>query len=109
MNNDSEEITASEINKFTYCPYQFYYDRLYGQKYIRALKKELLKSKGLTDTSKSNFVSGLEFHKNFDDTNYKSYPIFKLLILVILAVIGYAFYDEISSYILRLFNYFSYM
>ena len=32
MDNSSKTISAGEINKFVYCPYQWYYQRLYGNK-----------------------------------------------------------------------------
>lgn len=33
-------ISASEINRYTYCPYQWYYERIYGTKELRRLAKE---------------------------------------------------------------------
>ena len=39
MDNSSKTISAGEINKFVYCPYQWYYQRLYGNKKLRELVK----------------------------------------------------------------------
>ncbi len=99
MNNESTTITANEINKYTYCPYQFYYERVYGQKYIRAVRSEMLEELGYTDKTKSNLKKGLDYHKNYKTKNGLKYPIFKLMILVVLIVIGFAFYDEFDIYI----------
>lgn len=107
MNNDSEEITANEINKFTYCPYQFYYERLYGQKYIRQERNAMLKELGYTDKTKSNLKRGIDYHKNYDSKNGKGYPIFTLIVIVIVIVIGFAYYEQFVLFftnILRLFG-----
>ena len=51
MYNKSENISASEINKFVYCPYQWYYERFYGQKKIL----EILKSKKEKKIKRQNY------------------------------------------------------
>lgn len=68
MYNKSENISASEINKFIYCPYKWYYERFYGQKKIL----EILKSKREKkikwqnyDASENKFAKGNYFHKTF--------------------------------------------
>ena len=33
--NASLKISANEINRFVYCPYQWYYRRYYGQKDLK--------------------------------------------------------------------------
>ncbi len=109
MNNNSEEITANEINKFSYCPYQFYYERVYGQKYIKEVRKEMLEELGYTDSSKSNLKRGLDYHKNYKTNEGKNYPIFNLMILVILIVIGIAFYEYVLLFFNSVFNIFSNM
>ncbi|MCJ7856687.1 hypothetical protein MUJ63_10360 [Lachnospiraceae bacterium NSJ-143] len=60
--NDKRTITANEINKFCYCPYQWYYERLYGRKELSRLAAERNAELGLTDKRLSNFNSGLEYH-----------------------------------------------
>ena len=55
-------VTANEINKFCYCPYQWYYERVYGRKELSLMKKELNDELGLSDSRLSNFKSGSEFH-----------------------------------------------
>ncbi len=104
MNNDSEVITANEINKYTYCPYQFYYERKYGQKHIRAVRKELLEDLGYDDVSKSNLKRGLDYHKTYRTNKGKGYPIFKLVVAVILIVLGIAFYEQLYIFISNIFS-----
>ncbi len=62
------EISASELNKFTYCNYQWYYEKIYGSKHINKMRKEMLEELGYEDSAKSNFVKGQEFHNNYDDS-----------------------------------------
>lgn len=107
MNNDSIEITASEINKYTYCPYQFYYERLYGAKYIMAVRKDFLEEKGYTDSTMSNFVRGQKFHDEYNEK--RKYPLLKLLVIVLLIVIGISLYDRYSTNIFNFIDsYFSF-
>lgn len=70
MHNKNINVSASEINKFIYCPYQWYYERFYGQKKIleilgRNKKKRIKPKKNVGDVNKSNFSRGNEFHRNF--------------------------------------------
>lgn len=90
MKNSSEKISASEINRYCFCPYQWYYERLYGRTNLINLKKEKLKELGITDYSKSNLKRGIKFHNNF----LKIYKIkqtlkflFYILILTFIAVL----------------------
>ncbi len=92
MENKNNTITASEINKFTYCKSQWYFERKYGKKKLMELAKERNEKLNLTDSSKSNFVKGQEFHNNF----YKDYVQRKIvgwiiLIIMVLAV-GFLFF-----------------
>lgn len=109
MDNDSDKITANEINKFSYCPYQFYYERVYGQKRIREIRSAILEEKGYTDKTKSKLRKGLDFHNNYNKNKTKKYPIFKLIVLVLLLVIGISFHDELLLFINTIFGFFSSM
>lgn len=104
MYNNSEKITANEINKFVYCPYQFYYERMYGKQEIRLIRANLLEEKGYTDKTKSKLRKGLDFHKNYKTGRTRVYPIFKMIILVILLVIGISFHDELLLFINNIFG-----
>lgn len=63
MKNSSRRISANDINKFCYCPYQWYYERYYGGKELRAMKTELNSRLGLEDTMTENFNKGNNHHK----------------------------------------------
>lgn len=86
MKKNPIKISASEINRFIYCPYQWYYNRIYGQKTLSEKKANVTVKKVLP--KESNFKRGLRFH----ETYYKSYQIKKrveyliILILIILLI-----------------------
>ncbi len=107
MDNDSEIISANEINKYTYCPYQFYYERLYGRKKISAIRKEMLEDLGYTDTSKSNLKRGLDYHNDYNTMPEKKYPVFLLIVFVIIMVIGVSIYDKLFILISNFFTMFN--
>ncbi|MDR1705351.1 MAG: hypothetical protein LBS19_11795 [Clostridiales bacterium] len=56
-----ETISAGEVNKYTYCPYQWYYGRIHGDKALRAKYRELHPG---TDDTKA-FRQGKAFHRRF--------------------------------------------
>ena len=62
MYNDKETVSANEINKFAYCPYQWYYERLYGRKKLRELELERNERLGLEDRRMSNLIDGFNYH-----------------------------------------------
>ena len=79
MKNGSTKISANEINRFIYCPYQWYYNRYYGAKVLNQKYKALdLKS----NTYEGNFVKGQQFHRRY----YKAYRRKRLLQAVVLIV-----------------------
>ena len=62
LENPKHTLTPNEINKFVYCPYQWYYERLYGRKQLSAFAAERNRRLGRTDSRQSNFNKGNEFH-----------------------------------------------
>ena len=60
MKKEDKPISASELNRYSYCPYQWYYERLYGMKELRRLYQERNERLGLTDKAAGNFTRGLE-------------------------------------------------
>ncbi|NLK20516.1 MAG: PD-(D/E)XK nuclease family protein [Epulopiscium sp.] len=79
MDNDTKTISAGEINKFIYCPYQWYYQRVYGNKELRELVKMRNEQYGYEDASLSNFERGNRFHKKY----HFVYKLKKILLLII--------------------------
>lgn len=88
---ERKTISAHEINKYTYCPYQWYYERLYGRKELRRLYQERNEALSLDDSMSANFAKGLEFHqKNY--TNLRLRNLFwkvSILLIFIAIVVGY--------------------
>ncbi len=63
---DKEYISATDFNKYVYCNYSFYYEKKYGAKELRRLKKEYNDKNGFTNKN-DNFGKGREFHDNYYD------------------------------------------
>lgn len=85
MKNDKTRISANEINRFVYCPYQWYYNRYYGTKVLT----EKYKALGITSEYEANLVKGLNHHKNY----YLKYRIKRALqlggvILIAIVILG---------------------
>ncbi len=102
-----DKISASEVNRYIYCNYQWYYEKVYGKEHIRKLYKERNEKLGLTDNSKSNFVKGLNFHNNFR-LKKKSSLVNVLIFIIIMFIIVFLYYyfdlKEILNYFLQLFK-----
>ncbi len=58
-------VSAREINSFVFCPYQWYYERVYGKARISEMRRELLGNTGRIDPTKSAFARGNEYHEKF--------------------------------------------
>lgn len=112
LENDTKTITPSEINRFSYCPYQWYYERVYGRKELRRLlternkwlnymgkKQAPVKKPDYTNKSLSNFKRGTEYHLE----EYRAYQLQQSIIkaVVITAVVAaiavYLFFRVSSS------------
>lgn len=62
MKSNKVKISANEVNRYTYCPYQWYYGRIYGQKTLKE-KYQALEHK--SSQHESHFKKGLHFHKHY--------------------------------------------
>ena len=88
MYNDKETISANEINKFAYCPYQWYYERLYGRKKLRELELERNERLGLEDKRMSNLVDGFIYNSGIRFVTSFGPAVLKIAIpAIIIAVI----------------------
>ncbi len=85
--NDSTIISANEINKFVYCPYQWYYERAYGKKHIRMLYNQRNERLGLPDSLQSNFVKGQAFHNKYSGVSYGKYALAAFIIIAVIGVV----------------------
>lgn len=72
--------SATDINKFTYCNYSWYYEYIYGAKHLRELQKEKSPNYNAQD---GNFARGLAYH----DTFYKKQKIKQLISLTLIVLL----------------------
>lgn len=79
MREKPVRISANEVNRFIYCPYQWYYGRIYGQK---ALKEKYQALDHSSSQHEANFKKGLHFHERY----YKSYRRKRRIEMVILFI-----------------------
>lgn len=86
MKNDRQTISPSEINKFVYCPYQWYYERKFGS---AELRRQASNRAGANNSDKSNFIRGARYHSSF----LRRYKFKRMLFLfVAIAVISLLFF-----------------
>ena len=60
---ERKTLSAHEISKYDYCPYQWYYERLYGRKELRRLYVERNTLLNLEDSLVSEFRKGEKYHR----------------------------------------------
>lgn len=89
-------VTANEINKYCYCPYQWYYERLYGRKELRKLAAERNERLGITDSRLSNFASGLEYHSH---VKFRTVNIFKLISVAAVVVVLILIFMKVKGFV----------
>ena len=92
MHNDKQTISANEINKYTYCAYQWYYEREYGRKALRAKYVERNRALGLQDTVASHFHKGTRFHSRYALRARIRFWLRLALLLACLCAVAYGFY-----------------
>ena len=66
MKRDDKTISASEINRYLYCNYQWYYERKYGSAELRRRKKAYMEEHGIKPDADSPLQKGLRFHADFE-------------------------------------------
>lgn len=92
---EKETISANDINKYIYCPYQWYYEKVYGIKELKRLKQELNEKYGYVDVSLANFKKGQKFHNSYYNKNVNKSRLkiaFYLLCLILGIALGVYFY-----------------
>ena len=89
-------VTANEINKYCYCPYQWYYERLYGRKELRKLAAERNERLGIKDSRLSNFASGLEYHSN---VKFRTVNILKLILTLAVFVVLILIFMKVKGFV----------
>ena len=64
MDKDRYIISATELSKFEYCPYQWYYERVYGRNELRKLAKERNERLGIENDGQGRLTDGVNIMKN---------------------------------------------
>lgn len=98
MKNNKKTITASEVNKYMYCPYQWYYERYYGREGLQEKRKEKINSLNFKNSMESNFEKGLKFHNGYygrDRLRKRIKILFFLAILLASMLVYYYFTSAI--------------
>ena len=76
----SHRIAANEINRYMYCPYQWYYKRVYGNKALHEQYKEL----GISSSKhEDNYTKGMAYHTRYH-AYYRIKRIGQWLLLILL-------------------------
>lgn len=83
MRNPKKTITPNEINKFTYCSFQWYYERLYGKDYLRQAVKKRNDQISATNKRLSNFAKGNKHHANVHKEYKRKLRLFKIAAVLI--------------------------
>lgn len=80
----NKRITPSEINKFLYCNYQWYYERKYGINKLKSFYKNKNKTSDYNN-SVGNLKRGIDFHNNYLKENNKKikFRFLKLIVIII--------------------------
>ncbi len=89
MDKDRHTIAATELSKFDYCPYQWYYERLYGRNELRRLEKERNERLGLEDKRKERLEQGVRYHNDIFVSCGRGRRIFAVAVLIIIAAALY--------------------
>lgn len=86
---ERKTLSAHEISKFDYCPYQWYYERLYGRRELRRLYVERNMRLNLEDSLASEFRKGEQYHlRSYRFLKLKRMAWKLLLLLFAAAAIG---------------------
>ncbi len=109
-----ETLSPHELNKYTYCNYQWYYEKKYGRKQLYDMKKnevqkklpkvqtaqKVQKTKKQQDPTLSNFVRGEKYHNDMYENMMRKRKLAKITVIVVLALLlvcmGVMLYDGIT-------------
>ncbi|MEF9959934.1 MAG: hypothetical protein RR448_09040 [Niameybacter sp.] len=80
MKKSSTRISANEMNRFMYCPNQWYYKRTYGTKVLGEMYQALDMEHS---DHQDHFTKGMKHHSRY----HLKYKVFKGIRLVLLGII----------------------
>lgn len=73
-------ISANEINRFIYCPYQWYYKKTYGNKELTQQYKALTRP---TSQHEHYFVKGMKHHSTY----HRRYTLKKDIMIIVVIIV----------------------
>ncbi len=89
-------ISATDVNKYIYCNYSFYYEKKYGAKQIREIRKknsDNLKSETKKiDGLNKNFTRGRNFHDRYKISITIQDVLIRLIFIFVLSMVLYYCY-----------------
>ncbi|MFI3175300.1 MAG: hypothetical protein R3Y53_08935 [Bacillota bacterium] len=89
-------ISASEINRFAYCPYQWYYERIYGKKELLRLRRERLDALGVKPSGNNRLKEGIRYHdKHYVRMQRQDFLQKVLFFIVVIGIMVSFFYLKI--------------
>lgn len=91
LKRDTKTISASEVNRFTYCQYQWYYERLYGRTELHRLYREKNQEAGYQNKTDGNFKRGRDYHK-MEYARYKRKQVIKAVFLMSILLLAVGLY-----------------
>ena len=96
---DRTTISASEVNRYTYCPYQWYFERYYGRSILfqmsktkkaePALKKSKTTEKTADKKRESHLARGRAYHaKEYENFKRQQKIVWAILILIAVIIVA---------------------
>lgn len=86
MKGQSKEvkISANEINRYMYCPYQWYYKKTYGNKGLQ----EQYKALGIQSSNHENhYTKGMKYHSQYHKRYYLKHIVCWIVGILVLALV----------------------
>ena len=93
-----ETLSPHELNKYTYCNYQWYYEKKYGRKQLYDMKKNQVQKKlpkvqknqkqqKQQDPTLSNFVRGEKYHNDMYENMMRKRKKAKIAVIAVLCLL----------------------
>lgn len=83
MKKSSTRISANELNRFMYCPNQWYYKRVYGAKSLTQMYEALdIEHSEHTE----HFTKGMKHHTSYH-SRYRIMKVIRIIILIGLLIL----------------------
>ncbi len=86
---DRTTISASEVNRYTYCPYQWYFERYYGRSKLFQMSKTKKAEPALKKSKTSHLARGRAYHaKEYENFKRQQKIVWAILILIAVIIVA---------------------